>query len=151
MKFNFQRKPKTDDYIPIKLNDKPAQRFESQKLLLVILDKHLNFYEHINIKIKICNKLIGTTKHFICSPSEKIFANNLRATTPCGDIIFDKLVNELLINNLGRFQCQACLTITAVTQDTSRKSLYKNLELEFLQDILLQNIKCYKTRILILY
>ena len=93
MKFNFQRKPKTDDYIPIKLNDKPAQRFESQKHLLVILDKHLNFYEHINIKIKICNKLIGTTKHFICSASEKIFGNNLRATTPCGDIISDKLVN----------------------------------------------------------
>ena len=63
MKFNFQRKPKTDDYIPIKLNGKPVQLCESQKHLLVILDKHLNFYEHINIKIKIFNKLIGTIKH----------------------------------------------------------------------------------------
>ena len=33
---------------------------ESQKHLGVILDKHLNFHEHIDKKNKICNKMIGT-------------------------------------------------------------------------------------------
>ena len=37
----FSRKPNTDYYIPIKLNDSPVQLCESQKHLGVILDKHL--------------------------------------------------------------------------------------------------------------
>ena len=59
----FSRKSNTDYYIPIKLNDSPGQLCESQKHLGVILDNHLNFHEHIERKIKICNKLIGTIKH----------------------------------------------------------------------------------------
>ena len=33
-----------------------------KKHLGVILDKHLNFHEHIEGKLKICNKLFGTIK-----------------------------------------------------------------------------------------
>ena len=40
-----------------------VQLCESQQHLGVILDKHLNLHEHIERKIKICNKLIGTIKH----------------------------------------------------------------------------------------
>ena len=36
--------------------------FKSQKYLGVILEKHLDFHEHIERKIKIGNKLIGTIK-----------------------------------------------------------------------------------------
>ena len=39
----FSRKTDTDDYITIKLNDSPVQLFQSQKPVVVILDKHLNF------------------------------------------------------------------------------------------------------------
>ena len=59
----FSRKPNTDDCIPIKLNDIPVQLCESQKHLNVILDKDLNFHQHIERKIKICSKLTGTIKH----------------------------------------------------------------------------------------
>ena len=59
----FSRKLNTDDDIPIKLNDSPVQLCESQSHLVVILDKHRNFHKHIERKIQICNKLIGTIKH----------------------------------------------------------------------------------------
>ena len=59
----FSRKLNTDDDIPIKLNDSPVQLCESQSHLVAILDKHRNFHKHIERKIKICNKLIGTIKH----------------------------------------------------------------------------------------
>ena len=68
--YYFFRKSNTDDYIPIKLNDSPVQMCVSQKHLGIILDKHLNFYEHIEKKSKICHKLIGTFKHLsvhLCS------------------------------------------------------------------------------------
>ena len=45
--FYFSIKPNTDDYIHLSLNDNPIQLCESQKQLSVILDKHLNFHEHI--------------------------------------------------------------------------------------------------------
>ena len=70
MKFIFQRKPKTDNYIPINLNGKSVQLCEWQKHLVVFLDKYLNFFEDIKIKVKICNKLIGNIKslsvHLLC-------------------------------------------------------------------------------------
>ena len=46
-----------------KLNNSPVQLCESQKHQGITLDKHLNFLEHIERKIEICNKLIGTIKH----------------------------------------------------------------------------------------
>ena len=69
----FSGKSNTDDYIPIKLNDSAVQLCESQKHLGVILDKHLNFHEHIERQIKICNKLIGTIKHlFVDLPRKSL-------------------------------------------------------------------------------
>lgn len=50
-------------YLPDDLNNGPILICESQKHLGVILDKHLNFHEYIEKKIKICKKLIGTRKH----------------------------------------------------------------------------------------
>ena len=72
----FSRKPNIDAYLPIKLDDSPI--IIIQKHLSAILGKHFNFNEHIEGKIKICNKLIGTIRHLsVCSLYEKIFANNL--------------------------------------------------------------------------
>ena len=49
----YFRKSNTDDDIPIKLNNRAVQLCELQKHLDGILDKHLNFHEHIERKIKI--------------------------------------------------------------------------------------------------
>ena len=100
----FSRKSNTDDYIPIKLNDYPVQLCESQKHLGIILDKHLNFNENIERKIKICNKLIETIKHLSVHLPRKslltIFKSFVRPHLDYGDIIYDYPVNESLINKL---------------------------------------------------
>ena len=122
----FSRKPNTDEYIPTKLNDSPVQLCESQKHLGVILDKHLNFHEHFERKIKICNKLIDTIKHLSAHLPKKNFANDLqvlRLTTP------DNPVNKSLISKLEKVQYQACLATTGTIQGMSRESLYRELGL----------------------
>ena len=62
----FTRKTTSHDYLLIRFNCNPVQQCNSQKHLGLILDKQLNFNEHIDKKIKVCNKLIGTIK---CLPS----------------------------------------------------------------------------------
>ena len=62
-------------YLPIKLNDNPVQLCEL-KYLKVILDKYLNFHEHIEKKIKIYSKLLGT---LICSPPEKTLLTSYKS------------------------------------------------------------------------
>ena len=59
----FSRKSNAGVYLPVDLNNGLVQLCESHKHLGIVLDKHLNFHEHIAKKIKICNNLIGTMKH----------------------------------------------------------------------------------------
>ena len=59
----FSRKSNAGVYLPVDLYNSPVQLCESHKHLGIVLEKHLNFHEHIPKKIKICNKLIGTIKH----------------------------------------------------------------------------------------
>ena len=125
----FSRKPNTDDYIPIKLNDSPVQLCESQKHLVVILDNHLSFHEHIERKIKICNKLIGTIKHLSVHLPRKslltIYKSFVRSHLNYGDIIYDNLVKEPLTNKLEKVQYQVSLAI----QSRSRRVFKRNLDL----------------------
>ena len=60
MKFTFQGNL-MQGYID--LDNSPVQLCESHRDLGIVLDKHINFHEHIAKKTKICNKLIGTIKH----------------------------------------------------------------------------------------
>ena len=87
-------------YLPIKLNDNPVQLCELQKHLSVILDKYLNLHKNIEKKNKIYNKLIDT---LICSPSEKIFANNLFYHNLIL-VICDNSINKSLINKLKKIK-----------------------------------------------
>ena len=59
----FSRKSNVGVYLPVDLYNSLVQLCESHKHLEIVLEKHLNFHEHIPKKIKICNKLIGTIKH----------------------------------------------------------------------------------------
>ena len=81
---HFPRKDNTDDYLPIKLNYSPFLLSESEKHLGVII-KHFSFYEHIERKIKICSKLIGTIKHlYVHHPRKsllKIYTSFVREHT----------------------------------------------------------------------
>ena len=57
-KVYYSRKPNAYDHLPIKLNENPVQLCESLKHSGIILDKHLNFHEHILRKNKIRNRYI---------------------------------------------------------------------------------------------
>ena len=58
----FTKKTTSYDYLPITFNGNPVQQCNSQKHLGLIRDKQLNFNEHVDKKIIICNKLIGSIK-----------------------------------------------------------------------------------------
>ena len=131
------RKSNAGVYLPVDLNNSPVQLYESHKHLGIVLDKHLNFHEHIAKKIKICNKLIGTIKHLSFHLPRKslltIYKSLVRPHLDYGDVIYDNPENEILINKLEKVQYQACLATTGAFQGTSRESLYRELGLEYLQ------------------
>ena len=43
----FSRKSNAGVHLPVDLNNSPVQLCESHKHLGIVLDKHLNFHEHI--------------------------------------------------------------------------------------------------------
>ena len=136
MKFTFLGNLMQGVYLPVDLNNSPVQLCESHKHLGIILDRHLNFHEHIARKIKICNKLISTIKHLSFHLPRKslltIYKSFVRPHLDYGDIIYDNPENETL-NKLENVKYQACLAITGTFQGTSRESLYRDLGLECLQ------------------
>ena len=68
-KFFLSDKANTEGFLPVELKCIPVKMYESQKYLGIILDKRLNFHEHIKRRFKICNKLICINKHLSVSRS----------------------------------------------------------------------------------
>ena len=133
----FTRKTTSHDHLPITFNGNPVQQCNSQKHLGLILDKQLNFNEHVDKKIIICNKLIGSIK---CLPSLlprksllTIYKSFIRPHLNYCDILYDNPANETLINLIEKVQYKACLAIAGAIQGTSRDSLYQELGLESLR------------------
>ena len=52
---NFARKFNAEVYLPVQLENSPVKMCKSQKHLRLFLDKHLNFHEHTEKKIKLLN------------------------------------------------------------------------------------------------
>ena len=108
IRINFSRKSNAGVYLPVDLNNSPVQLCESHKHLGIVLDKHLNFHEHIAKKIKICNKLIGTIKHLSfhlpCKSLLTIYKSLVSSHLDYGDIIYDNTENETFINELEKVQ-----------------------------------------------
>ena len=104
----FTRKTTSHDYLPITFNGNPVQQCNSQKHLGLILDKQLNFHEHIDKKIIICNKLIGSIK---CLPSLlyrksllTIYKSFIRPYHGYCDILYDNPANKTLIDLIQKVQ-----------------------------------------------
>ena len=66
--------------------------FKSQKYLGVILEKHLDFHEHIERKIKIGNKLIGTIKQLSVNLPRKTLLTICKSFVRM--VIYDNLVKS---------------------------------------------------------
>ena len=133
----FTRKTTSHDYLSIRFNCNPVQQCSSQKHLELILDKQLNFNEHIDKKIKVCIKLIGTIKCLSSVLPRKslltIYKSFVRPHLDYGDILYDNPANKNLVNFIEKVQYKACLDITGAIQGTSRESLYQELGLESLR------------------
>ena len=133
----FTRKTTSHDYLPIIFNGNRVQQCNSQKHLGLILDKQLNCNEHVDKKIIICNKLIGSIKYPSSLLPRKslltIYKSFIRPHLDYCDILYDNPANETLINCIEKVQYKACLAITDAIQGTSCDSLYQELGLESLR------------------
>ena len=61
----FSRKSNPTAHLPVDLNNTSVQLSGSYKILGIVLDKHLNFHEHIAKKIKICNILMAQPNTYL--------------------------------------------------------------------------------------
>ena len=158
----FSWKSNTDDYIHVKLSDSLVQLCESQKHLGVILDKHLNFHEHIDRKNKTCNKLTGTIKHLSVPLRRKflltIYKSFVWPHLDYGDIIYDNSEKKSVINKLEKVQYLACLAITGAFKACHERVFIRNVGLNLYKVgggvrkwYFLKNIKWSNTKILIWY
>ena len=118
----------------IYFNGVKVKRLSSQKHLGMILDEHLNFNEHISIKLSNARKGVGILrKLYNVIPRSSlltIYKSFIRPHLDYGDFIYDKPSNESFSKNIESIQYNAALAITGAIKGTSRVSLYQELGIE---------------------
>ena len=134
----FSKKAESNNSLPLAFNKTEVRTCQSQKHLGLILDKRLNFTEHINSKISKCDKLIGIIKKLSISfPRNallRIYKSFIRPHLDYADIIYDKPNIASFKTKIENVQYRACIAITGAIQGTSRECLYRELGLESLTD-----------------
>ena len=134
----FSKKTESNNSLPLTLNKTEVRTCQCQKHLGLILDKRLNFTEHIKSKISKCDKLIGIIKKLSISfPRNallRIYKSFIRPHLDYTDIIYDKPNNASFKTKIENVQYRVCIAITGVIQGTSRERLYRELGLESLAD-----------------
>ena len=144
----FSQKRNNFIHPPIYFNNSLVSRKDSHKHLGLILDSKLTFTEHINHKIEIAKKLIGTLKYLsdylpvnILNQMYKIF---VRPHFDYADVIyhiphsyneFDSSISlHPLMEKIEKVQYQAALAITGCWRGTNRNKIYEELGWESLSD-----------------
>ena len=69
-----------------------------------------------------------------CQEKLRIYKSFVKPNLNCGDIMFDKPINESFESRIESIQCNPCIAITGVIQGTSMERLYRELGLESLSD-----------------
>ena len=102
------------------------------------LDAKLNFFEHINEKIKKSVKGISVTKkRNVTLPRSSlltIYKSFIRPHLHYGNVIYDHLNNNRLSEKTEYIQYNAALALTGAIRGTSREKLYQELGLESLAE-----------------
>jgi len=133
----FSRKKQTQIHPPLSLNNIPVEKVPYQKHLGLILDKKLNFKNHIDSAISKVNKGISVIKKLRYSLPRKslvtIYKAFLRPLLDYGDIIYDQPHNDSFWEKLESIQYKAALAITGAIQGTSKDKIYQELGLESLK------------------
>ena len=134
----FSRKTSSNNlsHPPIKFNNNSISKCLHQKHLGIVLDSKLNFNDHVDQKIKKCNRIISLISRLSINLSRNalltIYKSFVRPHLDYGDILCDNPNNENFQNKLGKVQYRACLAITCAIQGTSRTKLYDELGLHSL-------------------
>ena len=134
----FSNKQDKVGYPPLNFNNNDVQSANSQKHLGLVLDSKLDFNEHVNNKINICNKSIGIMKNLSLTLSRNslltIYKTFVMSILDYADIIYDKTLTESFKDKLGMVQYNAALVITGAFTGTSRDGIYRELGLESLAE-----------------
>ena len=134
----FSHKRDSENYPSLVFNDTKVQLANNQKHVGLILDSKLDFNEHIDNKMKKCNKIIGIMKRISLILSRKslltIYKSFVRPNLDYADIIYDKPLNESFKRKTEMVQYKAALVITSAIKGTSRDRPYQDLGLESLAD-----------------
>ena len=123
-------------YPTIKFNNNNICRCPHQKHLGVVLDSKLDLKNHVDQKIKKCNKTIGLLRRLSTLLPRNalltIYKSFVRPHLDYGDILYDKPNNDNFQNKIERVQYRACLAITGAIKGTSRLKIYEELGLHSL-------------------
>ena len=110
---------------------------DSHKHLGLILDKKLNFINHLSEKISKANKRLGIIKRlykFLRASLVNIYRAFVRPHLDYGDIIYDNSSNAKFSEMIQSVQYNAALASTDAICGTSRENYTKNWVFESLHD-----------------
>ena len=109
-----------------------------QKDLGLLLDSKLNFFDHINQKIKKVTKRVKVKRKLnlllACSSLLTISKSFARPHLDYGHIVYDQPKNSRLSDKIQTVQYNAALAITGAIRGTSKEKLYQQLVLKSLKD-----------------
>ena len=101
-----------------------------------IVDKKLNFKEHLKDRFAIVNKGIGMLKklsiYLPCHSLVTLFKAFIRPHLDYTDIIYDKPSNMNICNKIESFQYNAAQAITGAIRGRSKEKLYQKLGFGYL-------------------
>ena len=142
----FSCKLKSPNHPPIYFNGTEVKRVKHHKHLGLILDPKLSFTKHINEKIVVARKGIGTLKHIApylpLKTRNQIYKMYIRPHLDYCDVIYHIPVNpnnldfsqtlNYQMNALERTQYQAALAVAGAWKGTNRNKIYEELGWESL-------------------
>ena len=127
----FSRKIQKTCHPSIYFNNKSVKQVPSQKHLGLILDKKLNFQEHlVNILNKV-NETIGLLRKLQSilprEPLITIYKSFARLHLDYGDVIYYQHYNNSFHQKLESIQYNAVLAVTGAIRGSSKEKLYQEL------------------------
>ena len=113
----------TTNHATVYFNNAPVIRGNFQKHLGLFLDSKLNFFDHINEKIKKATKGINFVRKMNLSLPRTslltIYKSFVRPHLDYGDVIYDQPNNSSLSDKIESVQYNAVLAITGAIRGTS--------------------------------
>ena len=133
----FPRKRSVSSHPPLTFNNVPVAKTNSQKNLVMLIDKKLNFEEQLKKVESNVNKTIVIIRKLpnvlLRSARLTIYESFIRPHLDYGDIIYDKAFNESFHAKLESLQYKATLAITGAIKGSSTEKIYEELGLRSLK------------------